>query len=52
MNAFNFLVQIRTGNQWQTIKVYHTLVKAKAHAKEVSALYPFHGVKVALAPNR
>ena len=52
MNAYNFLVQLHTGNQWQTIKVFHTLVKAKAHAKELSALYPLHGVKVAIVPNR
>ena len=51
MNAFNFLVQIRTCNRWQTVKVYHTLARAKAHAQKVSALYPLHGVKVAQVPN-
>ena len=51
-NAFNFLVQMRTGNQWQTIKVFTTLMKAQAHAKELSAIYPLHGVKIALSPNR
>lgn len=52
MNAYNFLVQIRTCNQWQTAKVCNTLAKAKAHAKELSALYPLHGIKVAITPNR
>lgn len=51
-NAFNFLVLIRTGNQWQTAKVCTTLIKAKAHAKKVSDLYPLHGVKIAVTPNR
>lgn len=52
MNTFKFFVQIRTGNQWQTAKVFNTLPQAKAHAKELSALYPLHGVKVALVLNR
>lgn len=52
MNAFNFLVQIRTGNQWQTAKVCTTLIKAKAHAQKLGVLYPLHGVKIAVSPNR
>lgn len=52
MDTFKFFVQIRTSNQWQTVKVYTNLPKAKAHAKELSALYPLHGVKVALVLNR
>lgn len=49
MNAFYYLVQVRCGNQWQTLDKFVNPIKAKQHAQKVSTAMPLHAVRVKLA---